>query len=81
MVMFSLGRWLLFLLLCLVGIGLCRGWFSFSKSSRDPQSDQVNINVSVDTAKVKADAQKAEQFTEKVAQRIKERREKAQAVK
>jgi len=75
----SLGRLLLLLFVCLVGIGLYRGWFSFSSSSRDPQSDQVNINVSVDTAKVKADAQKAEEFAERVAQRIKERGEKAKA--
>jgi hypothetical protein len=76
--MISLGRRLVALLLCLAVIGLFRGWFSFSSPSRDPQSEQVNISVSVDTAKVKADAQKAGQFTERVSQRIKERREEAQ---
>ena len=81
--MFSLGRWLFSLLLCLLVIGFFRGWFSFSNPSRDTDTNKVNINVSVDTNKAKADAQKAEQFTEKVAQRLKERPDtaKAQAVK
>ncbi len=73
--MFSLIRWLFGLLLCLVLIGLFRGWFSFSSVGGDPTNEQVNVNVSVDTAKVKTDAQKAGQLAEKVARRIKERRD------
>ena len=71
--MFSLIRWLSALLLCLIVIGLFRGWFTFSRADGDPTSEQVN--VSVDTGKVKADAQKAGQLAEKVAQRIKDRRD------
>ncbi len=69
--MFSLIRWLFGLLLCLAVIGLFRGWFSYSRAGGDPTNEQVN--VSVDTAKVKTDAQKAGQLAEKVARRIKDR--------
>ena len=56
--MFSLIRSLFFLLLILVGIGLYRGWFSFSSPTEDPASHKVNISVSVDTNKVESDAGK-----------------------
>ena len=39
--MFSLIRWLFLLAVCLVGIGLYRGWFSMSNPSRDAQSDKA----------------------------------------
>lgn len=77
--MFSLIRWLFALLLCLVVIGLFRGWFSFSRADGDPTNEQVNVNVSVDTAKVKTDAQRAGHLAEKVARRIKERRDDSNA--
>lgn len=77
--MFSSLRWLALLLVCLVGIGLYRGWFSFSRPSPDPQNHEVNVNLSIDTTKLKADVEKAEQFTEKVAQKIKDRRDAAKA--
>jgi hypothetical protein len=50
------------LLICLVGIGYFRGWFSFS-SSPNPNSDgsKVNVNISVDKKKIGADIEKAEQ--------------------
>jgi len=72
--MFSRIRWLLALLVCLVAIGLWRGWFSFTSPSRDPENERLNINVSVDTAKVKKDAREAKLLTEKVAREVKERR-------
>ena len=46
--MFFLIRWLFVLALCLGGIGLYRGWFSLSNTGHDPQSNRVNINLSVD---------------------------------
>jgi hypothetical protein len=66
--MFSLLRRLFVLVLCLVGIGLYRGWFSFSSPSRDTQSNKVNISVSVDAGKVEADVEEVkEKITEEVA--------------
>ena len=58
--MFSLIRKLIFLAICLVAIGVYRGWFTFSGPSRDPAGDRVDINVSVDPRRVDADAQKVE---------------------
>ena len=46
--MFSLLRLLSLLLFCLVGIGLCLGWFSFSTPSPDTENNKVNVNVSID---------------------------------
>jgi hypothetical protein len=59
--MFSLLRGLFVLLLCLVGIGLFRGWFSFSTPSRDAENNKVNVSVSVDANKVEADVEKVEE--------------------
>ncbi len=45
---------------CLVGIGLWQGWFSFSSSpSSDPDSHKASFNVSVDKDKMKSDVKKA----------------------
>lgn len=72
--MFSMIRGVLFLLLCLIGVGLYRGWFSLSSTSQDPRDNRVNISVSVDKSKIAADAEKVEQrIMEKVAQRISQR--------
>ncbi len=71
--MLRLLRWLPLLLICLGGIGLYRGWFSFTNTSNDKDNKKINISVSVDENKIEADAEKAkETITEKVAQEIKE---------
>lgn len=38
-----------------IGLGLYRGWFSVSRMERDPESNQVGVNISVDPDKVNAD--------------------------
>ena len=48
-------------LVCLVGIGLWRGWFHFSSPSTEPGGNKVDVNVSVDKSKMKADVQTFEQ--------------------
>lgn len=69
--MFSLIRGLLFLLACVVAVGLYRGWFSFSDPVHDTASEKVNISLSVDTKKVESDiAQVKQKIAEKVAQRV-----------
>lgn len=45
----------LVLLLCVVGFGFYRGWFSLSSSSPDTGSEKVNISLTVDPVKMKAD--------------------------
>ena len=59
--MFGMLRLAMTLLICILVVGFYMGWFSFSRSPSDPQSDKVNINVSVDENKVRSDLQKAEQ--------------------
>jgi hypothetical protein len=70
----SIFKLLVILVICLVGIGLWRGWFGFSSSSGDNQKDE--INVSVDKGKIKEDVQKAKT---KVAEEVKELSGKAKA--
>ena len=65
----SLIKVLVVLLICLVGIGFYRGWFSLSSSKPDAEGDKVNVNVSVDKGKMKSDVGKAER---EVKEEIKE---------
>jgi len=65
--MFSMLRLAMTLLICILIVGFYLGWFTFSRPSPDPQSNKVNINVSVDENKVRSDLQRVEQ---NVAKRI-----------
>ena len=54
----------LFLLLaCAVAMGFYRGWFTLSSHNPDAESNKVNINLTLDPDKVKADAQTAKEKT------------------
>ncbi len=68
--MFGMLRMALTLLICVLVIGFYLGWFSFSQSPPDPQSNKVNVNVSVDKNKVGSDLQKFEQNVSKRIQGI-----------
>lgn len=48
---------LLLLLICVAGVGFYRGWFSVSTHGTDGENHNVDVNLSVDTDKVKADAE------------------------
>lgn len=54
---------LLVLVVCVVGFGFYRGWFSLSRSSPDAESNKVDINLTVDPDKVKADAETVKEKT------------------
>jgi hypothetical protein len=71
--MFSLLRSLFVLALCLVGVGIYRGWFSMGSTTRDPQTNKVNISISVDADKVKADTARVKaKIKEEVAERVRQ---------
>jgi hypothetical protein len=74
--MFRLIRWLLVLLICFVGIGLYRGWFSFSSSGSNTDGSKETIDMSMDKGKMKADVEKAR---EKIREKIKGIGDKAKA--
>jgi hypothetical protein len=65
--MFNMLRAAFTLLICVLIVGLYLGWFSFKESAPDPQSNDVNVNVSVNKQKIGNDLQKLEQ---NVAKRI-----------
>ena len=72
----SFVKLLVVLLICLVAIGLYRGWFSFSGAARHDNGDKFNVDLSVDKGKMKADVRKAE---ENVKEEVKELEAKAKA--
>jgi len=63
---------------CLIIVGYFRGWYSFSKSIPDPESNKVNIDVSVDRNKMRSDIKEAK---EKVQEEVKEIKDKWEANK
>ena len=48
---------LLVLVLCAVALGFYRGWFALSSPSAGPDSNKVNINLTLDPDKAKEDAE------------------------
>ena len=50
---------LVVLTICIVAVGFYRGWFTLSGPNRDADGNKVNIELSVDPAKAKADATQA----------------------
>jgi len=52
---------LVVLTLCVVAFGFYRGWFVLSSPSSGTGSNQVNVNLTVDPDKVKADAESLNQ--------------------
>ena len=63
--MFSLLRAAFTLLICVLVAGFFLGWFTFSRSAPDPQTNKMNISVSVDKNKVGSDLQRLQQKVSK----------------
>lgn len=63
----------LFVLLIVVALGFYRGWFTLSRRSPDAESNQVNINLTVDPDKVKADAETVKGKTLELTGRAKDK--------
>jgi len=55
------------LLILVVGLGFYRGWFALSSQSRDAESNKVDINLTVDRAKVKKDVEEVKDKTKELA--------------
>jgi hypothetical protein len=71
--MFSLLRWLLLLVVIVGAVGWYRGWFTLSNPQPDAKSDKVNISVSVDEGKVKADIERAKRKINEEAKQLQDR--------
>lgn len=52
----KIKRVVLVLAICLVAIGFYRGWFTFSSRGVEAGSSKVDLQLTVDTDKVKDDA-------------------------
>lgn len=48
---------LVVLVLCVVGIGFYRGWFTVATPSADTEGSKVDVSLTVDPDKVRADAE------------------------
>jgi len=63
-------RSLILILICaLVGIGFYRGWFAVS-SQREPETEKLDLNLRVDTKKIKDDTKKAAEKTKEEASEL-----------
>jgi hypothetical protein len=56
----SIFKLFVVLVLCVVGLGFYRGWFVLSSQRTDAVSNKVDVNLSVDPDKAKADARAVE---------------------
>ena len=63
---------LLVLVLCAVGFGFYRDWFALSSTSPDAGNHKVNINLTVDPDKMKADTEMVKEKTTTFAGQEKE---------
>lgn len=63
---------LVVLVLCVVGLGFYRGWFVLSTTGRDTEDNKVNVNLTVDPDKVKADAETVKGKTAELTGKAKE---------
>jgi hypothetical protein len=63
--MFGFLRLALTFVVCILIVGFFLGWFSFTQGPTDPQTNKVNINVSVDKNKMGTDLQKFKQNVSK----------------
>jgi cell division protein FtsX len=52
-----LFAFLIVLVICVAGVGFYRSWFTVSSQNSNAESHKVNINMTVDPDKVKADAE------------------------
>jgi hypothetical protein len=65
----SLIKVVVVLLICFVVMGFCLGWFSFSSRSSNAEGGKVDVNMTVDKAKMKEDVKKVK---EKVKEEVNE---------
>jgi hypothetical protein len=56
--------------LCIIGVGLYRGWFQFSTERKD---DKPTVSFSVDEQKLKADEEKAKEKIQDLEHKLRER--------
>jgi hypothetical protein len=74
-------RALIVLAIVLLAAGFIRGWFALSGPHRVPESEKVDVNLTVDPQKIKEDAvdvkEKAIEFEGKVKEELQDLRRKA----
>jgi hypothetical protein len=69
-------RTLIVLVIVLLAAGFVRGWIALSAPHRQPETNKVDVNLTVDPEKMKEDAErvkeKAEEFEEKAREEIRD---------
>ncbi len=53
-------RLLIVLLVCLIAVGLYRGWFTVSRPAHNAGGDKIDVKASVDVKKINGDIEKVE---------------------
>ena len=65
----TIRNFLIVLVVAIVAVGFWRSWFVVS-THESPESEKVDINLKVDTAKIKADTRRATEKTKEEAEKI-----------
>jgi hypothetical protein len=68
----TLISFLVVLVLCVAAVGFYRGWFALSGPNRDADGNRINVQLSVDPGKVKADAAHAKESASELSGQGKE---------
>ncbi len=63
---------LIIIVIAVVAVGFYRGWFQLS-GNQDPKTEKVDVNLTVDTAKMKDDTKQAAQRTKKAVSDLTDR--------
>lgn len=64
--------WVIVLLAVVAGLGFYRGWFVLSSHSSQPDSPKVDVNLTVDSGKMKTDAESVKDKTRELTGQGKE---------
>jgi hypothetical protein len=69
-------RTLIVLVIVLLAAGVVRGWFALSGPHRQPETNKVDVNLTVDPDKMKEDAErvkeKAEEFEDQAREKFRD---------
>jgi hypothetical protein len=63
---------LVVVVVCVVAVGIYRGWFEFTKRT-DPNSGKVDVGLTIDENKIKEDTAKAKEKAKEATEKAKER--------
>jgi hypothetical protein len=66
-------RVLLVLMIVLLTAGFVRGWIALSRPQRQPETNKVDVKLTVDPAKMEEDAERVKEKSEELGEKAREK--------